>query len=149
VPEQKVAATVAATQARSSSVMWSKDHKAPTPANLPASRAHSLSPAKSTTEVVIKKPDGNPKAGEQNDDLFVQTLDDATRTYLKRLRLVNPKAIVTLPDGFYDTDEEDAAKDKARMNLKMTSRRAINNGVDDSLAISQGGASKLKKRQSS
>ena len=38
---------------------------------------------------------------------FETTLDEDTRHYLKRLRHDNPQAKIALPDGFYDSDEEE------------------------------------------
>ena len=34
-------------------------------------------------------------------------LDDETRHYLKRMRKDNPGARIELPEGFYDSDEEE------------------------------------------
>jgi hypothetical protein len=59
---------------------------------------------------------------------------------------VNPKAHVTLPDGFYDTDEEEAARVEARLNRKLTSKFEVYANVDDPHTINQGRASKIKKR---
>lgn len=52
-------------------------------------------------------------------------LDEETRTYLKRLRRANPDAKVTLPEGFYDTDDEEEEKMKAMLTKEWSSRIII------------------------
>ena len=42
-------------------------------------------------------------------------LDEDTRTYLKRLRKAAPNAKIALPDGFYDSDDEEAANTRERL----------------------------------
>ena len=39
-------------------------------------------------------------------------LDEETRTYLKRMRRANPNALLALPEGFYDTDDEEESREK-------------------------------------
>ena len=39
-----------------------------------------------------------------------QPMDNNQRNYLKRVRAANPQAKVILPEGFYDSDEEEEAR---------------------------------------
>ena len=39
-----------------------------------------------------------------------QPMDNNQRNYLKRVRAANPQAKVVLPEGFYDSDEEEEAR---------------------------------------
>lgn len=59
------------------------------------------------------------------DNYSKNNLDDATRTYLKRLKRSNPHADVALPEGYYDTDEEVEKRERIMLQRKLTSKFVV------------------------
>ena len=69
---------------------------------------------------------GAPKPGKKKDkdiddidlamyDSIEYKIDEETRHYLKRVIAANPNAQIALPNGYYDTDEDEAAeKERAK-----------------------------------
>ena len=53
---------------------------------------------------------------------FPEKLDDDTRQYLKRLKVTYPEASICIPEGYYDSDEEEARNKKLQIAKKMSSR---------------------------
>ena len=51
-------------------------------------------------------------------------MDPDQRIYLKRLRQTEPKANIALPDGYYETDEDEAAH-KERVAKRLTSKHGV------------------------
>ena len=53
---------------------------------------------------------------------FPEKLDDDTRQYLKRLKVTYPEASICIPEGYYDSDEEEERNKKLQIAKKMSSR---------------------------
>lgn len=51
-------------------------------------------------------------------------MDPDQRIYLKRLRQTEPGANIALPDGYYETDEDEAAH-KERVARRLTSKHGV------------------------
>ena len=52
-------------------------------------------------------------------------MDTIERNYLKRVIATNPKAKVVLPEGFYDSDEEEAAIERKKIAKRMSSNLIV------------------------
>ena len=48
-------------------------------------------------------------------------MDTIERNYLKRVIAANPKAKIVLPEGFYDSDEEEQARERKLIAKRMSS----------------------------
>ena len=85
-----------------------------------------------------KKGKRNDKAQDETDmyDSIENKVDEETRHYLKRVIAANPQAKIVRPNGYYDTDE-DEAKDAEKYKLKKTktSRFAVRDEKGSSFKI--------------
>ena len=52
-------------------------------------------------------------------------MDTIERNYLKRVRAANPQAKVVLPEGFYDSDEEELARERKLIAKRMSSNLMV------------------------
>lgn len=99
-----------------------------------------MSPPRGESKSKVKV-EGTIDFREQNN---APRLDEETRIYLKRLRRANPDAKVTLPEGFYDTDDEEEERKRQMVAKKWSSRHIIDkNTSSDS---DEDGSLKKQKR---